>query len=152
MLTLVNIRNQAPTNCYYICTLFKQFQILTARFKKIYPRLTHIFKINNPTNYQVKTWILDYRSVQLVIIDLNILITVKDNLYVLIIVKNKILDHYQLIELVRNSIMLINKYTPRMDFSLKRYLVIITLTCNESIKMKNGMSQGYFFLRRDLVI
>jgi hypothetical protein len=146
MQALVKCLNQMPENDVYILKIVGQIQIVTTRFKKNSPRLTHFFKINKTNGYLFNSWILDDRSGQLVIIELQVLIIVKSI---------SLSNHYQLNKLIRSSIMLINKYTPRMYFFLKRQLAveykISTLMCNDSMKIKNGVSQGYFFLKRDLV-
>ncbi len=143
MLALVKSLSETETNGDYIHETMEQLQLVTTRLKKISPRLTHIFRINNTNGYQFYSWILYFRSkLNLVIADLYILIIVKDNF---------LLDYSQIIELVRSNIILIIKYTPRMYFFLKRGLNvnynIPILTCVNSMKIKNGASQGYFFLK-----
>ena len=110
--------------------------------EKIFP--THAYNYDINTNeHQLDSWIFDYESVQLVISDQCVLVIVRDKF---------LLDYYQFIELLRSSIILVNKYTPRTYFFLKRYLSIkyasSTLDHNQNIEIKNGVSQGYFFLKR----
>ena len=141
MLALIKSLNEMPMpiTSDYIRNISEQFWISAARFKKISPQLTHIF-YNNTGGYQLEPWKLDYRSIQLIISNLSVLI--KDKSF---------LDYYQVNELLRSSNIQINKYIPRTYFFLKRYLIekynITTLICNENMEIKNGSSQGYFFLK-----
>jgi len=94
-------------------------QIVTSRFKKNSPRLTHIF--NDISDNQLGGRVLHYRLVWIS----------RDPL---------LIDNYQMNELVLNSNMIIKKYTPRRYFFLKRQLMISRLGLSNDIQIKIKIS------------